>query len=136
MTWWTPVLYFEETTPSSNDSDVESSSQDWKFCVVYDGFDTYSLYGYRNSTNQNWDMTFLNRQSLAQFLMSTMSSSSTVKTSLYVVDEDSLHHDNFQNYYSAWSFHNELYSQDFSWSEVSLRQVMDHLRVLRDTRVN
>jgi hypothetical protein len=135
MTCWTPVLYFEETTSSSG-SDGTSSSQDWQFCVVYDGFDTYNLYGNRNSTNQTWDMTFLSRQSLTKFLLSTLSSSSVVKTSLYVVDEDSLHRDNFQNYYCAWDHNNELYSQENSWSEVSFRQVMDHLHVLRDARVN
>jgi hypothetical protein len=135
MTLWTPVLYFAEK--SSNDSnDEEDLPEDWQFCVVYDGLDTYTLYGYRNSSSQSWDMTFLSRESLARFLLKTLSPSCTVNTNLYVVDEDSLWRDNFHNYNSSWKFENELYSRESLWSDTTFNQVMDHLLLLRDVRVN
>jgi len=134
MTYWTPVLYFGEKTSESVSE--TTFPQDWQFCVVYDGLDTYSLHGHRNSNNQSWDMTFLSRESLAQFLVLTLSPSSIVNTTLYVVDEDSLYRDNFQNYYSGWHHDNELYSYEKLWSDVSFNRVMDHLLLLRDARVN
>jgi hypothetical protein len=140
MTWWTPVLYFgENSSVNSNESsgsDGTSLPQDWQFCVVYEGLDTYNVHGQRNSTNQTWDMTFLSRQSLAQFLLSTLSPFSVVTTTLYVVDEDSLWRDNFYNYYQSWHQSNELYSHQSLWVDADYRRVMDHLLLLRDTRVN
>ena len=134
MTMFTPVLYFGENSPV-NETNV-SFPQDWQFCVVYEGLDSYNLHGYRNSTDQTWDMTFLSRESLARFLLSSLSSLSTVTTTLYVVDEDSLYRDNFENYYSHWNVNNELYSYENLWSKMSFNRVMDHLLLLRDTRVN
>ena len=140
MTWWTPVLYFgENSSANSNESsgsDGTSLPRDWQFCVVYEGLDTYNVHGHRNSTGQTWDMTFLSRQSLAQFLVSTLSPSSVVTTTLYVVDEDSLWRDNFDNYYQAWHQNNELYSHQSLWSDTGYHRVMDHLLLLRDARVN
>lgn len=135
MTWWTPVLYFEDKSNSSG-SDGTSSSQDWQLCVTYEGLDTYSLYGYRNSTNQTWDLTFLSRQSLAQFLLTTLSRDSTFSTTLYVVDEDTLWRDNFQNYYSAWQQENEFYSREVEWNRHTFDNLMGHLLLLRDLRCN
>lgn len=138
MTWWTPVLYFEDKSSSvdSSGSDGTSSSQDWHFCVTYEGLDTYTLYGYRNSTNQTWNLTFLTRQSLAQFLLTTLSRTSNFTTSLYVVDEESLWRDNFQNYYSAWQQENEFYSREVDWDHHTFDSIMDHLLLLRDLRCN
>jgi hypothetical protein len=131
MTCWTPVLYFGEKA-SENSSDQVNREQEWQFCVVYDGLDTYTVHGHRSTTDQTWNMTFLSRQSLAHFLLSTLSRSSSA--TLYVVDEDSLWRDNFQNYYSSWHQSNELYSHDVS--DLTYDQLMTHLLLLRDTRVN
>jgi hypothetical protein len=138
MTWWTPVLYFGEKTSenASSSSNEVNQEQDWQFCVVYEGLDTYSLHGYRSTTDQTWEMTFLSRHSLAHFLLSTLSPSSTVTSTFYVVDEDSLWRDNFQNYYAGWHQNNELYSYDTRMSEFTYDRVMTHLLMLRDTRVN
>ena len=99
MTWWTPVLFFEDKVSFADGSEGTSSSQDWQFCVTYEGLDTYSVYGYRNSTSQTWNLSFLSRHSLAQFLLTTLSQESSVTTSLYLVDENTLLRNNFHNYY-------------------------------------
>ncbi len=137
MTWWTPVLYFEDSWSSSSSSDSTTStesarSSDWQFCVVYDGDDTYNLYANRTSTGQNWSLSFLSRLSLAQFLSSTLSSSS-VQSTLYVVDSDNLWRDNFANYYNSWHNDNQLFSLQH---DRDVQRFMDQLLLLRDMRWN
>ena len=127
MTYWTPVLYLEQKIEQSQSEQVT----DWQLCVSYEGWDTYTVYAHRNSTNQYFSLEFLSRSSLSQFLNRTLQG--TVETSLYLVDVSELHRDNFQNYYCAYSQENQLFEdRGSSWTEEDFASL---LLLLRDMRV-
>jgi hypothetical protein len=124
----TPVLYIEET--------LDDSRKDWHLCIRYGGDDTYVVYGYRYNCNNDFytKMLFLNRHSLVKFLLSSCDiSASKMDATMYFVNQNQLENDDFESYYTAYRFNNELFGYDrCSYTE---KQLMDWLQILRDVRM-
>jgi hypothetical protein len=124
----TPVLYIEETRDDGN--------KDWHMCIRYLGEDKYMVYGYRYNYGNDFysKMTFLNRKSLMKFLrLSYCTETSVMDVTLYFVNRHSLDNDDFESYYNAYKYSNDLVGYDgHSFNEEGL---MDMLRILRDMRM-
>lgn len=128
MSYLTPVLYIEETR--------DDNKKDWHLCIRYEGNDTYMVYGYRYNYKNDFytKMRFLDRKSLVKFLRySCCVDTCKMDVTMYFVNQNKLDNDDFDSYYNAYQYSNELFGYDDS--EYTEEQLMDWLRILRDVRM-